>query len=391
MKFTRQYPANKALNSIFLLFSCLALITINGTAMADATQLPPPPDLGSRSYVLMDFASGQVLAAKAANQRLQPASLTKLMTAYLTFEGLKRGTLKMDEPIPVSTEAWKTGGSRMFIQPRLPVTVNQLIQGLVVVSGNDAAVALSEAIGGEPGSFVQLMNSTAQNLGMKSTHYVDVNGLPNANHYSSAYDIALLSRDIIKEFPQQLHFFGEKTFTYNNITQNNWNPLVFKDASVDGMKTGHTDEAGYCLDATAERQNRRLIAVVMGARTRSASAEDAEALLNYGFRNYESALVVPENQKIGTLSDVHLDPMTIAVGSARPFYVAVPVGDKNRIKVALALKAGRNSAIAKGQVVGSITATIDGKTIASVPAVALDGAKKAGFLPRMWNQIMKWV
>lgn len=391
MNFTRHYAVNKASHPIPLLFSCLALVTITGPAMADAALVPPAPRLGARNYVLMDFSSGQVIAEKGAIARVPPASLTKLMTTYLTFDGLKRGTLKINEKIPVSRRAWKTGGSRMFIQPRLPVTVKQLIQGLVVVSGNDAAVALSEAIGGEPASFVQLMNSTAQKLGLKNTHYADVNGLPVANHYSSAYDIALLSRDIIRQFPQRLHFFGEKKFTYNHITQNNWNPLVFKDATVDGMKTGHTDAAGYCLDATAERQNHRLIAVVMGTDSRSASAGDAEALLNYGFRNYESDLIVQKEEKIGKLSNVRLDPMKIAVGAAKPFYVAIPIGDKSRVKVALALSADGSSAIAKGQVVGTITASLDGKIIATAPAVALDGAEKAGFMTRLWNQIMKWV
>lgn len=369
----------------------LSLTTFNDTAMADASQVPPPPELDLRSYVLMDSASGQVLAAKAGNERVQPASLTKLMTVYLTFDGLQRGLLKMDEIVPVSTEAWKTGGSRMFIEPRLPVTVNQLIQGLVVVSGNDAAVALSDAIGGSTGGFVQLMNSTAQKLGMKDTHYADVNGLPDSNHYSSAYDIALLSHDIIEQFPKQIHFFGEKTFTYNKITQSNWNPLVFKDVSVDGMKTGHTDEAGFCLDATAVRQNTRLIAVVMGAKTRTASAEAAETLFNYGYRNYESDLVVQASQKIGTLRDVHLYPMTLAVGAAKPFYVSVPIGDKSRIKIGLTLKSSNWSAIAQGQVVGAITATVDGEVIASVPAVALNSAEKAGFVVRMWNQLLNWV
>lgn len=391
MKSMTKRKQSKHFNVTPLLFLTLSLATFNSTAMADASQVPPPPDLDVRSYVLMDPASGQVLAAKAENERLQPASLTKLMTAYLTFDGLQRGTIKMDESVPVSTEAWKTGGSRMFIEPKLSVTVNQLIQGLVVVSGNDAAVALSETIGGSSGGFVQLMNRTAQMLGMENTHYADVNGLPDPNHYSSAYDIALLSRDIIEQFPQQLHFFGEKTFTYNKITQNNWNPLVFKDPSVDGMKTGHTDGAGFCLDATAVRQKRRLIAVVLGAKTRTASAEATETLLNYGYRNYESDLVVQASQKIGVLRDAYLEPMTLAVGPAKPFYVSVPIGDKSRIKINLALKPSIRSAVAKGQVVGTITATVDGQVVSSTPAVALSDAEQAGFLARMWHQLLSWV
>ena len=386
---TRQRP--KFAETLARSLLSLALAALHGTAMAAASPVPPAPEVDARSYVLMDAASGRVLAAKAEDQRLEPASLTKLMTVYLAFDSLQRGTLKLDEVVAVTPNAWKTGGSRMFIQPLLPVNVEQLIQGLVVVSGNDAAVALSEAIGGSSDSFVQVMNRTVQQLGLKNTHYVDVNGLPQPDHYSSAYDLAVLSRDIIARFPQHLHYFGEKTFTYNRITQRNWNPLVFSDPSVDGMKTGHTDEAGYCLDATAVRQNRRLIAVVMGSSTRTASANAAEALLNFGYRNFETDQVYQANQRVGTLHDVHLDPMTVPVGTAGPFYVALPVGERSRIQMSLALNPDIRSPVARGQVVGTIVAAVDGRVVATAPAVALDGAAKAGLFARLWNRLQTWL
>ncbi|MBZ0093338.1 MAG: D-alanyl-D-alanine carboxypeptidase [Sulfuricellaceae bacterium] len=367
----------------------LALAAFHGTAVASA--VPPAPDVDARSYVLMDTASGRVLAAKAENQRLEPASLTKLMTVYLAFDGLQRGTLKLDETVAVSPEAWKTGGSRMFIQPLLPVNVEQLIQGLVVVSGNDAAVALAETMGGSTDSFVQIMNRTAQQLGLKNTHYVDVNGLPQAEHYSSAYDLALLSRDIIARFPQYLHYFGEKTFTYNKITQRNWNPLVFSDPTVDGLKTGHTDEAGFCLDATAVRQNRRLVALVMGSSTRSASASAAEALLNFGYRNFETDLIYPASQRVGSLNDVRLNPMTVPVGTAGAFYAALPVGDRSRLRTNLMLAPEPKAPVARGQVVGTIVATVDGAVVATVPAVALAAAAEAGVFKRAWNRLQTWL
>lgn len=369
----------------------IAFTAFHGTAIAAASVAPPAPDVDARSYVLMDVASGQVLAAKAENQKLEPASLTKLMTVYLAFDSLQRGTLKLDEAVAVSPDAWKTGGSRMFIQPLLPVNVEQLIQGLVVVSGNDAAVALSEAMGGSSDSFVQVMNRTAQQLGLNNTHYVDVNGLPQPGHYSSAYDLAVLSRDIITRFPQHLRYFGEKTFTYNGITQRNWNPLVFSDPSVDGMKTGHTDGAGYCLDATAMRQNRRLIAVVMGSSTRNSSANVAETLLNFGYRNFETDLVYQANQRVGVLRDAHLDPMTLPVGTAVPFYVALPVGERSKIQMSLALNSDIQSTVARGQVVGTITAVVDGRVVATAPAVALEQAEKAGLFARLRNQLQNWL
>jgi D-alanyl-D-alanine carboxypeptidase (penicillin-binding protein 5/6) len=369
----------------------LAIAAFHGTAVAAAAPAMPAPEVDARSYVLMDAASGQLLAARAEHQRLEPASLTKLMTVYLAFDSLQRGTLRMDETIQVSPSAWKTGGSRMFIQPLLPVNVEQLIQGLVVVSGNDAAVALSEAMGGSSDAFVQVMNRTAQQLGLRNTHYVDVNGLPQPEHYSSAYDLAVLSRDIIARFPQHLHYFGEKTFTYNGITQRNWNPLVFSDSTVDGMKTGHTDGAGYCLDATAVRQNRRLIAVVMGSSTRTSSANAAEALLNLGYRNFETDLIYPRSQPVGTLRDIHLDPMTVPVGTAGPFYVALPVGERNRVQMSLALNPAGQSPVARGQVVGTITATVDGRVVATAPAVALEGAAKAGLFAQLWNRLRTWL
>lgn len=380
----------KLVKPLALSLLSLTLVATCSMSMADSLN-PAPPEVDSRSYVLMDAASGQVLAARAENQRLEPASLTKLMTAYLTLDSLKRGTLKLDESVTVTPDAWKAEGSRMFIQPMLAVNVEQLIQGLVVVSGNDAAVALSQATGGSSDGFVQMMNSKAQELGLKNTHFVDVNGLPQPNHYSSAYDLALLSRDIIDRFPKYLHYFGEKTFTYNGITQRNWNPLVFTDPSVDGMKTGHTDGAGFCLDATAVRQNRRLIAVVMGSATRDSSAAAAEALLNFGYRNFETDLIYHENQKVGSLHSIHLRPMTLPVGTAAPFYVALPVGERARIQMSLRLNPDLHSAVARGQIVGTIVAVVDGRVVATAPAVAMEGAAKANLFERLWNRLLTLV
>jgi D-alanyl-D-alanine carboxypeptidase (penicillin-binding protein 5/6) len=286
--------------------------------------IPDAPKVDARNYVLIDPASGQTLAEYDSNKQVPPASLTKLMTTYLTFHALANGKLKLDENVPVSVAAWKTGGSTMFLQPGLPATVEQVIQGMVVVSGNDAAVALAEAIAGNTDSFVQMMNVAARQVGMTESHFDNVDGLPTPSHLVSARDIGLLTEAIIRNYPQYLHYFGEKTFTYNHVTQRNWNPLVFSDSSVTGMKTGHTDEAGYCLDATAVRNGRRLIAVVLGSSTRNASAKAAEALLDYGYRFFETHRAYVARQLVGKVQNPMANPAQIPVGPAGDVWLTVP-------------------------------------------------------------------
>src|SRR3989344_871667 len=248
--------------------------------------IPPPPDLKAKSYVLMDALSGVVVADKEMNTVVEPASLTKLMTLYLTFSALHSGQIHLNDQGPISAHAWKMDGSRMFVKVGSFVTVDELIQGITVASGNDATVALAEYIGGTEETFAQLMNQTAQSLGMKNTHFMDSTGMPNDQHYTTAYDLALLARALIENFPQEYHYFSEKWITYNNIKQPNRNRLLWQDPSVDGLKTGHTDSAGFCLIASAKRNNMRLISVIMNTPNESERAIESEALLNYGFRFY---------------------------------------------------------------------------------------------------------
>ncbi len=348
--------------------------------------IPDAPKVDARNYVLIDPTSGQVLAAQAADQPVPPASLTKLMTAYLTFQALGSGSLKLDQVVPVSVAAWKAGGSTMFLQPGLPATVEQMIQGMVVVSGNDAAVALAEAVAGNTDSFVQMMNASARQLGMKHSHFDNVDGLPTPTHKVSAHDIGILTQAVIRQYPQYLHYFGEKSYTYNKVTQANWNPLVLSDNSVTGMKTGHTDEAGYCLDATATRNGRPLIAVVLGASSRNGSAQAAQALLTYGYNFYETRRAYQAGQVISSVRNNGAKPAQIQLGSLRDVWVTLPIGRYATLKSSVVL-APLTLPLKRGQGVGTLVLSADGKEVAQVPLVALQAVDKAGWFGTLWNKV----
>jgi len=358
-----------------------------GAVAAPLPAIPDAPNVDARNYVLIDPASGQVLAARAADQKVPPASLTKLMTTYLTFQAVARGSLKLDQIVPVSVAAWKAGGSTMFLQPNLPATVEQVIQGMVVVSGNDAAVALAEAIAGNADSFVQMMNATARQLGMTNTHFDNVDGLPTPTHLVSAHDIGILTEAIIRQYPQFLHYFAEKSFTYNKVTQNNWNPLVFSDPTVTGMKTGHTEEAGYCLDATAVRKGRQLIAVVLGSTSRKGSAHAAEALLDYGYHFFETRRAYSAGQLISTVRNNQANPALVPVGTANDVWISLPIGRYAQLKPSVNLSAQMPLPLKRGQQVGTLILSNGSQEVARVPLVALRAVEKAGWFGRLWNVV----
>jgi D-alanyl-D-alanine carboxypeptidase (penicillin-binding protein 5/6) len=370
-----------------LLFTALSVSSVQAQPFA----IPDAPNVDARHYVLLDPASGQILAERQADEPTPPASITKLMTAYLTFQALSKGSLKLDQQVPVSVAAWKAGGSTMFLEPGLPATVEQMISGMVVVSGNDAAVALAEAVAGNTDSFVQMMNATARALGMTGSHFDNVNGLPTPTHLVSARDIAVLTEDIMRQFPQYLHYFGEHAVTYNKVTQQNWNPLVFSDPSVTGMKTGHTDEAGFCLDATAARNGHSLIAVVLGSSTRQSSAQAAEALLDYGYRFFETHRAYKAGQVLGRVQNNLASPAVIPVGVAADVWVTVPVGSYASLKPGLNMSANMPLPLKQGQPVGRLILSSDGKAVVEVPLVTLTQVKQAGWLGHWWNVIQaRW-
>jgi len=367
-----------------LLFAALSATQVHAQSL---NVIPDAPNVDARHYILLSPDSRQILAAHDAEQKAPPASLTKLMTTYLTFQALSQGTLKLDQQVPVSVAAWKAGGSTMFLQPNLPATVEQMVRGMVVVSGNDAAVALSEAVAGNSDSFVQMMNATAKQLGMTESHFDNVDGLPTPTHLVSARDIGLLAEDIMGQFPQYLHYFGEHTFTYNNVTQDNWNPLLFSDPSVTGMKTGHTDEAGYCLVASAVRNQRPLVAVVLGASSRKASAQAAEALLDYGYRFFDRRLAYKAGQVISTVHDNRASPAQIKLGTASDVWATVPLGRYPALKPHVELSGKLPLPLKRGQQVGRLTLSDGNGTVINVPLVVLSSEEKASWLGRWWNQI----
>ncbi len=351
------------------------------------TLVPPPPSIDVKGYVLMDANTGTVIAQQNMNDRMEPASLTKLMTLYVIFQSLKSGEIHLTDNARISVDAWRTGGSRMFIKEGSEVPVDTLIQGIIVASGNDACVAAAQYIAGTEETFANMMNQTAQRLGMSNSHYTDSTGLPNPNHYSTPYDMAVLTRALIQDFPEHYHYFSQKWLVYNHIKQPNRNRLLWRDSSVDGLKTGHTDEAGYCLIASAERNSMRLIAVVMGASSDGARANYSEALLNYGYRFYKTYLLFDANKPIAR-QRIWLGKEKFATfGVEKPFYVTVPIGEYKNLKATMALNSGLRAPIVKGQAYGQIEVTLNGKPVSEIPLVALSDDLRAGIFSRMTDHV----
>jgi len=356
-------------------------------AGAAAAQMPQPPEVAARSYLLIDLASQQVLAERDADAQADPASLTKLMTAYLTFKAIKQGTIKLDQVIPVSERAWRAEGSRMFIDLKTPVTVNELIHGMIIQSGNDACIALAEAIAGSEEVFAQMMNREAQRLGMKNSHFMNSTGLPHPQHYTSANDLGVLATAIIKDFPQYFPIYSQKEYTYNKITQPNRNGLLWKDPNVDGMKTGHTESAGYCLVATSKREGRRVLSVVLGASSPSVRESESAKLLNYGLQFYDTPRVYSRNQSIQTLKVWKGQNEAVKIGFNQDLFLSIPKGQAGNIKATLTTQQPLIAPVSAGQPVGRVKLELAGKSLGEYPVVALATVPQAGFFGRGWDSI----
>jgi D-alanyl-D-alanine carboxypeptidase (penicillin-binding protein 5/6) len=371
------------------LIPVLLLLALGSTLHAQAAPLPvpPPPAITAKAYLLLDFNSGARLAERNPQMRVEPASLTKLMTAYLTFTALKEGRIRFRQQVPVSVKAWRTIGSRMFIEPRKPVTVKELINGMIVQSGNDASIALAEAIAGSEEVFVQLMNRDAQRLGLKNTHFMNATGLPHPDHYSTTEDLALLAAAIIRDFPKYYGLYSQKEFSYNKIKQANRNQLLWSDPTVDGMKTGHTEEAGYCLIASAKRGEHRLISVVLGAKSEAGRAAESQKLLNYGFQFYDSFRVQEKNQPVATLQVFKGTADTVKAGFLSDLYVTLPKGQRSRLKATVETLQPLVAPIRAGQRVGTMKVMLDGKPYRELPVVSLEDVPLAGILGRGWDSI----
>ena len=360
-------------------------------AQALAQQLPVPPTLAARSWLLLEMGSGQVLTAEKPDERIEPASLTKLMTAYLTFAALRQKTIALDTPVTVSQKAWKTGGSKMFIRVDTQVPVDDLIKGMIVQSGNDACVALAEAIAGSEESFAQMMNREAKRLGMTSSNFTNSTGLPDPQLYTTARDLATLASALIRDFPEEYkRYYSMKEFRYNNITQPNRNRLLYIDSSVNGVKTGHTEAAGYCLISSSLRDKRRLLSVVLGTKSDATRASESLKLLNWGFQSYDSVTLFAKGQPVDSLRVWKGAQPAVKAGFTYDFSIAVPRGYADKVKSEFTPQARLIAPIEAGQKLGTMKVVIDGKVYGEYPVTALENVALAGILGRTVDSVKLW-
>jgi len=348
---------------------------------------PAPPPLNAKAYILIDVNSGKIIAEKNSDVRMPPASLTKMMTLYVVSNALSNNQIHLDDSVRVSQEAWKIGGSRMFIKEGQQVSVEDLLKGIIVDSGNDACVALAEHIGSSEQGFTELMNNEARNLGMTSSHFTDSTGLPDPDHYTTAKDLAILGRALINNFPQYYHWYKQKWFTYNGIRQPNRNRLLWRDNQVDGIKTGHTNEAGFCLVSSAKHGDMRLLAVVLNAPTDATRADDSERLLNYGFRFFETHRMYKADQPISTVRLYKGKRNTINVGVLSNDAITIPAGQYQRLTVNTKVPAYLEAPIKRGQKVGELVIQFDGNILDTKPLYALQDEEAGGFFTRAKDSV----
>lgn len=358
--------------------------------VANAQEITPaPPQLAAKSYVLMDAATGQILINDNGDQRLPPASLTKLMTAYLTTLEIKKGQVRSTDLVTVSEKAWRTGGSKMFIEVGKKVSLEDLLHGIIIQSGNDASVAVAEYLAGSEEVFAQLMNKTAQQLGMTNTHFMNATGLPNPDHYSSAHDMAILARAIIYEDPAHYAIYSQKEFLWNNIKQPNRNRLLWRDSTVDGLKTGHTEEAGYCMVASAKRNDLRLIAVLFGTTSENARADETQKLLTYGFRFYENRTFYKKGDQLANLKVWKGSADEVQAGLAQDISLTLLKNQFTGLHAQLTTVKQLTAPVRAGQVVGKVEIkTASNQVIYSTNLVALQTVEEGGFFKRVWDSIV---
>ena len=363
--------------------------TLAQPAPAAATAAPAatPPTLAVTAYDLVDVASGQSLAGMNAGERRDPASLTKLMTAYLVFGALRQKQITPSQMVKVSQRAWKAEGSRMFLDPRMAVSVDELMRGLIVQSGNDAAVALAELVAGSEEAFVAKMNAEAARLGLTQTHFANATGLTDPQHWSTASDLAALAAAVIRDYPEYYPLYSQKEFRYNNITQPNRNRLLWTDPDVDGMKTGHTDAAGFSLIASARRGERRLLAVVLGAQSDAGRASDGQQLLNWGFQNFDTVRLYQAGKPVTALHVWKGQAKEVDAGFLADRYLTLPKGRAADLKVTLNATDPLIAPVASGQRIGTVTVRLDERPVAEFPLIALAEVPEAGFLGRSWDSL----
>jgi D-alanyl-D-alanine carboxypeptidase (penicillin-binding protein 5/6) len=365
------------------------LILLPALASAQPAALPVPPMLTAKSYLLYDYTSNQVMVNQNGDERMEPASLTKLMTAYLTFDALMHGTLSMQQKLTVPVAAVRNPGgeSRMLLKAGQAVTVDELLHGLIVQSGNDAAFTLAVNIAGSEAGFVDMMNKEAKQLGMNNTHFANSVGLPAAQHYSTASDMALLTAAIVRDYPQHYPLFGLRSYTFNDVTQANRNRLLWIDPYADGLKTGHTESAGYCIIGSAKRDNRRLISVLFGADSDSLRATESQKLLNFGFQNFDAVRLYQKDQPVATLRVWKGTESRLAVGFRRDIFLTIPKGTLAQLKATMESHQPIFAPVSSGQQMGVLKLALDGKPYAEFPLVALDKVPLANVFSRGWDSI----
>jgi len=370
---------------------CIFLLALFIGAAAHAAAPPPPPVMG-KAWIVGDLTSSQVLVTQSADERFEPASLTKLMTAYLVFSALRDKKLMLEQQVPVSVRAWRAPGSRMFIEPRRPVTVEELIKGMEIQSGNDACIALAEAVAGSEDVFVQMMNREAQRLGMANTHFMNATGLPDAQHYSTARDLYTLAAALIRDFPDDYaRYYAIKEYRYNNITQPNRNRLLWLDPTVDGVKTGHTEAAGFCMIASAKRGPRRLLSVLLGSTSEATRAQESLKLLNWGYQFYDAVKLFGKGDVVRTLDVWKGASRALKAGSTADIYVTVPKGEAGKLKADTVSQQPLIAPVAQGERVGTLRVALDGKPVAEYPLVALEAVGPAGLIGRAWDTLRLWI
>jgi len=357
------------------------------SASAQSVLIPSPPQIAASSFILMDPLSGRVIMEENSDERLPPASLTKMMTAYIVERELDEGRIAMSDMVPISVNAWKTEGSRTFVKEGTEVSVENLLHGEIIQSGNDASVALAEFVAGSEGAFVDIMNQQAQLLGMNGTSFANATGLPAPDHFSTARDLALLAKAIINDYPENYPIYAEKHFTYNNIRQPNRNSLLWRDDTVDGLKTGHTEEAGYCLVASAKRNDTRLIAVVMGTSSTSARSQEVQKMLNYGFRYYQTERLFSTGQELMEAKVWGGENDELSVGILEDVHVTIPRGSRDSLKSIIELDTVIKAPVAVGDELGRVKVTLDDETVVDQPVLALSDVPEGGFFKRIWDSI----
>ncbi len=365
----------------------LVLFAATPVAWAAEQVVPAAPQLAAKAYVLMDADSGRVLVEQISDERLPPASLTKLMTAYIATLEIRKGQISEKDQVTISEHAWRTGGSRMFVQVGTQVTLGDLLHGIIIQSGNDASVAVAEHIAGSEDAFADLMNTTAQRLGMTNSHFMNATGLPHPEHYSSARDMAVLARAIINEDAEHYAIYSQKEFLWNNIKQPNRNLLLWRDKTVDGLKTGHTEEAGYCLVASAVREGQRLIAVVFGTNSEQARAAETQKLLTYGFRFFETRKFYQKGAELAQAPVWKGAERQLKAGLAEDLTLTLPRGQLDKLQASMSLQPMIVAPVAAGQEVGKVEVRLGEQVLHSAPLVALEAVEEGGIFRRVWDSI----